>query len=60
MSVRVFVVDDHVMFREGITDDVRFEHFGYVVPPELDRMLALAGLDPLPHGAVLDPVVGIL
>lgn len=50
----------YMMFQRGITDDVRFQHFGYVVPPELDRMLALAGLEPAPHGAVLEPLVGVL
>ncbi len=46
----------YMMFRQGTIDDPRFEQFGPVVPPQLDKMLQLAEIDPVSHGPVLDPL----
>jgi aminoglycoside phosphotransferase (APT) family kinase protein len=46
----------YMMFLHGTIGDPRFEQFGPVVPPQLDRMLALAGIASVSHGPVLDPL----
>jgi aminoglycoside phosphotransferase (APT) family kinase protein len=46
----------YMMFVHGTIEDPRFKQFGVAVPPQLDKMLALAGLEPVPHGEVLEPL----